>query len=448
MKIFRIIIPVLVLGGSYLAYRHMVDSVPPPRRFAGSASALHVSAERVSTTNFQVVVSSQGTVQPRTRGSLIPQVTGIVKQVSPNFRDGGFFEKDELLVEIDRIDYENAVVVAESDLTVAKSNFEEESALGEQAAEDWKRLGRTGEPNALALRKPQLAKAQSAVVSAEARLARANRNLSRTEIRAPYAGRILAQSVDQGQLVTPGTVLAQIYSVDCAEIRLPLANDSLGYVEIPESYRGDPISAVPTIGPKVTLKATLGQDTFTWEGRIVRAEGSIDTRSRQLFVVAQVNDPYARRTAGQPPLKVGMFVEAEIQGRTLEKVFVLPRSSLRPNDEVLVINEKNELRRESLKPLWRNADVVVVSEGLKAGSLLCMTSLPFAANGALVIPDIKGEGVRMLESQKPRGGPGGPGGKGKGQGGPPSASGKGGGAGSDGAKGKGESGKGKSGGRE
>jgi hypothetical protein len=143
-----------------------------------------------------------------------------------------------------------------------------------------------------------------------------------------------------------------------------------------------------------------------------------------------------------------MFVEAEIQGRTLEKVFVLPRSSLRPNDEVLVINEKNELRRESLKPLWRNADVVVVSEGLKAGSLLCMTSLPFAANGALVIPDIKGEGVRMLESQKPRGGPGGPGGKGKGQGGPPSASGKGGGAGSDGAKGKGESGKGKSGGRE
>jgi RND family efflux transporter MFP subunit len=427
MKIFQIILPVLLLAGSYQVYKNMVGSVPPPRRFAGAPSMMHVSAERVTKTNFKVVVTSQGTVQPRTQGSLIPQVTGIVKQVSPNFRDGGFFEKDELLVEIDRIDYENALVVAEADLTVATSNFEEETALAEQAAEDWKQLGRKGEPNSLALRKPQLAKAQSAVVSAQARLDRAKRDLSRTEIRAPYAGRILTQSVDQGQLVTPGTVLAQIYAVDYAEIRLPLANNFLGYVEIPESYRGDALGTAPA-GPKVNLKATVGQDTFSWEGRIVRAEGAIDTRSRQLFVVAQVDDPYARRKSGQPPLKVGMFVQAEIQGRTLEDVFVLPRASVRPNDEILVINDKNELQRQQLKFLWRDSDVVVVADGLSEGSLLCLTALPFAANGGLVIPDIKGEGVRMLESQKPRGGPGGPGGKGKGKGkkggGPPPPSGK------------------------
>ncbi|MBG87207.1 MAG: efflux transporter periplasmic adaptor subunit [Verrucomicrobiales bacterium] len=417
MKIFRFIIPFVILGLCGHQAKRWIDPKEPPRRFSAPPTHTHVKAARITPTSYTVSVASQGTVRPRTEGTLNPQVTGVVVEVSPNFRDGGFFEKGEVLLRIDKRDYENALTIAQATLTDAESSFEEEKALAEQAAEDWKRLGRKGKPNALALRKPQLAKASSNVVSAKARVERAQRDLDRTEIRAPYAGRILDQSVDVGRLVTPGTVLASIYAVDYAEIRLPLSNQQLAHVDVPEAYRGENVSRAQS-EPEVELTTRLGQQEFIWHGRIVRAEGAVDTRSRQLFVVAQVDDPYGRKDTGQPPLKVGMFVRAKIQGKTMERAFVIPRESVRHDGEILLIDPENKLSRHAVEVAWRDSKNVVVTGGVKPGSLLCLTSLPFAVNGASVIPDIEGEGVRMLESQKPRGqgGPGGKkGGKGKGK---------------------------------
>jgi RND family efflux transporter MFP subunit len=227
------------------------------------------------------------------------------------------------------------------------------------------------------------------LLSAQAQLERARVDLERTRIRAPYAGRVLEQAADIGQFVSVGTVLAQIYAVDYVEIPLPLGNRQLEYVQLPERFRDDADTARGA-GPAVTIEADIGRTTYQWQGQIVRVEGAIDTQSRQLFVVAQVDDPYARGPQGRPPLRIGQFVRARIQGRTLDDVIVLPRAALREGSQVLVVDEESHLQRKTVKVAWSDDERVVVSEGLDTGDVVTLTSLSIAASGTLVRATIDG----------------------------------------------------------
>ncbi len=372
---------------------------PPPAVTA-------VEATRLQPVDYQVRIPSQGVVRPRTQSTLKPEVSGRVMSISPSFRDGGFFEKDDVLLTIDPADYETAVVVAEATLAQRKGALEVEKAQSEQAIENWKLLGDGTEPNPLTLRKPQMAEAVANVASAEARLVEANRNLERTSVRAPYAGRILRKEVDVGQTVSPGNALADIFAVEYVEIRLPVDNEHLDYLDLPEDYRGeDPGESRP--GPKVILKGEFGSREVNWEGTIVRAEGAFDPASRQLFVVAQVTDPYSKTGTGRPPLKVNQFVQAEILGHLLKNVFVVPRKAVRDGSEVLIIDGRNQISRRPIEVIWRDLDNVIVKGNLSSGEVLCTTSMMFAADGAVVEPTI--DGVAPERKQPP--GAGGPPGK-------------------------------------
>jgi RND family efflux transporter MFP subunit len=314
-------------------------------------------------------------------------VSGRIIEVSPDFRQGGFFEKGEVLVTIEPRDYELALATAEAQVAQAQAALEQELALAEVVKNDWKELGK--EAPALGLRKPQIAAAEAALLSAQAQLERARVDLERTRIRAPYAGRVLEQAADIGQFVSVGTVLAQIYAVDYVEIPLPLGNRQLEYVQLPERFRDDADTARGA-GPAVTIEADIGRTTYQWQGQIVRVEGAIDTQSRQLFVVAQVDDPYARGPQGRPPLRIGQFVRARIQGRTLDDVIVLPRAALREGSQVLVVDEESHLQRKTVKVAWSDDERVVVSEGLDTGDVVTLTSLSIAASGTLVRATIDG----------------------------------------------------------
>ncbi len=166
------------------------------------------------------------------------------------------------------------------------------------------------------------------------------------------------------------------------------------------------------------LTGKHGSKTVTWEGEIVRSDGAFDPGSRQLFVVAQVDDPYTRNSQGQPPLKVNQFVQAEILGHRLEDVFVIPRSAVRDNKELLLIDAENKIRRRAIQTLWRDTKHVVVKDNLKEGEILCLTPMTFAADGATVRPTIDGVAPKREKTGRPgnrpngKGGrPGGPGGK-------------------------------------
>ncbi len=388
MKLVRILLPPAIILGAVASAWHMMLTKPPMSQRTPPQVSTAVEATRVAPQNYQVTLRTQGTVRPRTESTIIPEVSGRVVEVAPAFRVGGFFETGELLLAIDSTDYETALVVAEASLAQARMRLVEEEARAEQAVRDWDSLGQGGQPSGLVLRQPQLSEARAAAAAAEARLERANRDFQRTSITAPYAGRVLEQWVDIGHYVTPGTALARIYAVDVAEIRLPLTDRQLAFVKLPELYRGE--STATQSEPRVFIEATFGGQKHAWEGRIVRTEGAIDTRSRQLFVVAQVKDPYGRTVKDRPPLKVGLFVEATIEGEVLENVFLLPRSALRENRFILIVTPENELRRRTVEPIWSSGPQIVLREGLQAGEVVCLTRVAYAIDGLGVLPTIDG----------------------------------------------------------
>ncbi|MFT6181281.1 MAG: RND family efflux transporter MFP subunit [Akkermansiaceae bacterium] len=331
----------------------------------------------------QVTLVSSGEVLPHTKSTLIPQVSGEVIRVSPAFRNGGFFEAGEILIELDEADYRAAETEAEATLAQSTAALALEVARAKQAVAAWRDLGRGGEPSDLTMRKPQLAEARAASKAAAARLSRAQRDLERTKISAPYPGYVRDKSVDLGQVVSPGTPIAEIFAIDYVEVRLPIDPGDLEFLDLPQRYRRG-----VTVGekqPKVLLRDSNIPNS-PWEGRLVRAEGEFDVRSRKLFVIAQVDDPYALNDQERPPLKVGQFVSAEIEGKTLEGVFVIPEQAVRFGNQVKVIDQDNRIRLREVTVIFDNLPNLVISEGLEEGERICLTALPFAIDGSLVEP--------------------------------------------------------------
>lgn len=360
---------------------------------ANRNSAPPVPSVRVDTLTlepgpYQIKLQSYGTVKPRTQSTLLPQVSGQIMEVSPNFRDGGFFEKDEVLLRIDARDYEAALASARASQAQAQQALQEAQAQGEQAVQDWRRLGNSEAPPALVSRQPQLAAARADLASAQAAVEQAKLNLARTRILAPYAGRVLSTSVDVGQVVSSSTTLAELYAIDYVEIRLPLKNLDLGYIDLPESYRFD--SAEQAARPSVVLQSTLS-GSQRWQGQIVRTEGAIDTRSQQLHVVAVIDDPYGLKAKGRQPLKINQYVSAQIDGRLLESALVIPNHSLYQGSYVYLV-EDGLLRRQPVEILWQNDTEALVGEGLKAGDQLVLTALGQVNSGTRV-QVVKGDDV-------------------------------------------------------
>lgn len=381
-KFFKFFLPVFVLAVCLAAGVTLIRTAPKAERRLPAPVTPTVEVTTAQQSSYAVTIKSQGTVVPRTESTLIPEVSGQVVTASTNFHTGGFFAAGEVLLEIDARNYENSVVVAQADLAQANAKLDEERARVDQALRDWKVLNLSENPNDLALRKPQLKSAQAAVAAAEARLEQANINLERTRIRAPYAGLVLQKEVDVGQYVSPGNVLAKIYAIDFVEIRLPLTNNQLAFLNLPESYRDETASITPDSFPVVDLIAQVGPQTHHWQGRIVRSEGAIDTQSQQIFVIAQVDDPYARHHG--IPLKVGQFVEAHISGRVLLDVFVLPRRVLRRNNEVMVIADGDKVQRKQVGVIWSDNNEVIINQGLTDGDRVSLTPLPYAISGTKV----------------------------------------------------------------
>ena len=332
-----------------------------------------VRVVEVDMIDLPLIVRSQGTVNPRTESQLVPEVTGRIIEVA-----GGFFEAGDVLLSIDPHDYEQVIVQREAEITAAQLRIAEEEAEKELAQWGWDRIG-TGEARSLTMREPQIASAKASLAAAQANLETARRNLARTQVRAPYAGRVRDKSVDRGQFVTIGTPVARIYAVDVAEIRLPLPDDELAHLNLPLNYRGD---AGRIRGPRVKLRANFAGQVYEWQGRIVRTEGEIDTRTRMVHVVAEVNNPYGRGTdPNRPPLAAGMFVEAEIEGRIAEQVAALPRAALRGNNQVLVVDNDDRLQHRDVTLLRTTPTHIIVTKGLDAGEHVNLSSIEVVSDG-------------------------------------------------------------------
>ena len=373
--------PIAIFGGLVLI-AVIIRMNPPeaPQRPAFTGPMMTVETLPVIPQTYRVRLQSYGTVQPRTRSMLVAQVGGQIVEINENVRDGGFFEKGDVLAQIDPRDYQADVQIAEATLADARQALAEAVARSEQAREDWERLGNEGEPTELVLRIPQLEAARARVASAQSALTKAQLDLERTSVVAPFAGRVIRKSVDLGQVVGQNTQLAEIYATDVVEIRLPLRNRDLGFIDLPESYRfidSDDDNAVD-----VTIRSDLiGQEQ--WDAKLVRTEGAIDQTARQLHVIAQIDDPFGRGSEDRSPLKIGQYVTAEIDGKELNDVLVIPNNTIYQGSYVYVV-ENGILRRRDLDIAWTNDTDAIIAGGLEAGDELVVTPLGQVTSGIRV----------------------------------------------------------------
>ncbi len=392
-KLLRILFPVAIIGASIYLGLHLIKTAPEAGRRPAEQSTPLVETVTLSAVEYPMVIQSRGNITPHTQGELVAEISGRITAVSSNFRPGGFFEVGEVLVTIDATDYLHAATIARSDLAQARLTLQEESAKASQAAQDWKRMGLTGAPTDLTLHRPQLKKAEAALAAAEARLAQAERDLERTKIVAPYAGRVLEKGADIGQFVTRGTTLAALYATDFAEVRLPITNRQASFLQLPDPLDSDPATPAAA-GPTVDLIAAIGSSEYRWGGRVVRSEAAIDPRTRQMHVVAQVENPFGHQQVGVPPLRIGQFVKAEIHGRTLHNVFLVPREAVLNGDEILIAGADQRIQRRTIKTLWQQAEHLIVSSGIDSGEQVITTPLPFAPEGMRIK-------IRERESGRP-----------------------------------------------
>jgi len=375
------LLPAAIFGG-LLLIAVIIRLNPPeaPQRPAFSGPMMTVETRVVSEQNYPIVLESYGTVQPRTRSMLVAQVGGQIVSVNPNVRDGGFFEEGDVLANIDARDYEADVRIAGALLTDARQTLAEAEARTNQAREDWDRLGNSGEAPDLVLRIPQLEAAKARIVSAESTLRKAELDLERTHIVAPFAGRILRKLADIGQVVSPNTQLAEIYATDVVEIRLPLRNRDLSFIDLPESYRFGTVSRAA--GSQVAIHSDLGGEE-TWDATLIRTEGAIDETARQLHVIAQIDDPFGRDNEDHTPIKIGQYVTARLQGKTVPRALVIPNNTIYQGSYVYVV-EDEILRRHNIEIGWQNDTDALISDGLAPGDLLVVTPLGQVTSGIKV----------------------------------------------------------------
>jgi RND family efflux transporter MFP subunit len=330
----------------------------------------------------QLELRAHGTVAPRTESELVAQVSGEVIWVSPNLAPGGFFEEGEVLVRLDPRDYEAAVKAARAGIARAESQRhrarkerDRQARLAEQSAVSQARIDDT---------ENDLRDAEAGLTEARVRLDQAERDLSRSELHAAYAGRVREEGVDIGQFVARGETLASLYATDYAEVRLPVQDRDLAYLDLPPSYVGLPAGAGQE-SPELVLRADFVGTEQEWRGRLVRTEGQIDPRSRTVTVVARVDDPYGRASqTPKVPLAIGLFVEAEIRGRKLADAVVLPRSALREDGTVFVVDAEGHLQTRRVNVVRAERDRLVIGGGLEKGERVCISPLRGAVAGMSV----------------------------------------------------------------
>lgn len=313
-----------------------------------------------------VQLVSQGSLEAQTSTTAASEVSGKVIEVSPAFEAGAQFEEGDVLLRIDSADYESALAQAKSAVADAALAVEMEEAKAAQSLRDWKKLGRQKEASPLVKREPQLKSARARLTAAEASASKAERDLERTVLRAPYKGRILRTHTDVASFVSMGAPLADFYEANALEVRLPVSLSELTYLDLKE------------MGGKVILSTSSGE---TWPAEIVRQDAEIDRRSRSLHLVASLTDDIA---ANDPLLVPGLFVHAEIEGQTLEGVYPVERRALLGENEVLVVTKDDTLTRRQVTVARKEAQRVLIREGLEEGDRVCLSYVPNFIEGMQV----------------------------------------------------------------
>jgi RND family efflux transporter MFP subunit len=369
----QIILPIVVLGLGIGALAGISALKKPPEEKPALDATPLVSVEEIQFQPMMFNVSSYGVVNPKYNTNLVSQVMGEITYLSDSFVKGGFVKAGDILAKIDASDYEADLLDAQASIASAKAALVQERANVKVAETEWAQIS-NGTPTDLSLRKPQLAQEIAKLKSAEAGLHRAQRNLERTVIRAPYDSLVSSREVGLGSYVSKGTPVGALLSTDIAEVRLPLADKEIQYLE------------AKGVNATVELIGNFAGSKQEWIGKIVRSEGVVDSKSRMTYLVAEIVDPYGLK-ADKRELRYGTYVTANISGASAGEVTIVPRHLI-VNGQVAIMDDEKLLRYIDVTMLRQEGSKVVISDGLENGMKLITSALDYPIEGMkLALPE-------------------------------------------------------------
>ena len=385
----QIILPLIILAIGGLFYWVFASMKTPPEEKIQVDITPVVAVENISVAPLTLQVDSYGIVKPKYETQLVAQVSGQIMELSEIFVRGGFVKEGQLLARIDPNDYEAALIEAQANLASARASLQKERAQGKVAEREWQKITHSS-PTDLSLRKPQLAQELARVKAAQAAVLRTERNVERTEVKAPFDAMIAERHIGLGSFVSTGTAIGKLLSTAVAEVRLPVADSQLRFL----LNQGK--------NAKVNLLGSFAGKEQVWQAIISRSEGVIDDKSRMTYLVAEVQDPYRLASISDVnPLRFGSYVQAKILGVELPKASLLP-SYLVVNGTVGLLNNDSTLHYVKVDIARQQGSQVIVANGLVDGDQLIVSALDSPVEGmklSLSTKNNNNENSQIAESE-------------------------------------------------
>lgn len=363
----QFLLPLVILLISAGAYWGALQLKKPPVEKEVVDNTPLVTVQVIEASSIDFAVGSYGVVKSQFETDLVAQVSGEIRYLSKKFVRGGFVKKGEILAKIDANDYQAALIDAQANIASAEAALVLEIANANVAKEQWRKI-KGSKPTSLSLREPQVAQEKARLLSSQAGLKRAKRNVERTIIRAPYDALIHTRLISLGSYASIGTALGQVLSTDIAELRLPVADSEMQYL----MNSGD--------NAKVILDATISGVKQTWSGVVVRNEGVIDARSHMNYLVVQVKDPYQLKSKHAEKLRFGTYVTARISGKKIDNVSVINRHLI-TNSQVAIVNKQGLLHFKAINIARILDGKAYINAGLSDGMQVITSALDYPIEG-------------------------------------------------------------------
>lgn len=393
---FKFIVVLLILASGGLIAKTLIDSKPTAAHKPISIGVPLVEVITASPRNEQIKIVAMGTVIPAREVALQAQVSGQIVEINPKLIPGGIFKTGEILLRVDERDYRIAMEQRKADIARAVMELRTEKSRQSIAEQEWKLLGSeiasTEEGRDLALRKPQIANAQAALDSARSSLEKARLDVERARIRTFFNAFVKEKFVDLGQHVTPGTKLATLSGTDEFWVQISVPVSRLSWIAIPgvnNQVSGSRALVIQESGSPDAPRTVR-------QGQVIRLLGDLDPVGRMARLLVAVEDPLGLRDpeAASVPLLLGAYVNVEIEGPTLEDVFVIPRHAFREDDQVWLMTGEKKLSVKKADVLWRRKQDVLL-RGLNPGDKIITSRIPAPVEGMEL--RISGPGLRDVE---------------------------------------------------
>jgi RND family efflux transporter MFP subunit len=364
----RAALPIVIGLVGVAAYTLLQITAPQPAPRLEAPRPISVKVEPAIRTLTRPTIVAFGEVRPAVRTELVAQVGGKVVATSAAFIEGGNFTPDDVLLSIEDTDYRAAMEEVVARVAAAKLELEQALADADVAR---KQLAAQSNPSPLALREPQVARAESALRAAQTSLSLAKTNLERTQISLPYTGRVENKFVDLGQYVNPGKVLGTVFGTDVVQVRLPLTTNQLVALAVPIGYQGTADGGLST-----TLTATLGGAVHRWQGTLTGLDAAIDPSTRTVYGTVIIQDPYSESSSVvDMPLAVGLYVDAEVEGRLMVDAVQIPAEGLRAGDKVFVLTGEGLLDIRQADVVHRSRSNALLSAGVEPGEQIVVSAI-------------------------------------------------------------------------